>query len=289
MPLLNLDNIINPLSNIANEEEIISKDEFNTLNDSVIKLIKELRFNNSHLDFNNMPLVEGAINNIVGDVDGKFSQVIQSQEALAVRVGDNEKGISQLVITAEGISATVEDLRTNVISQIEQSASEIKLMVTDNQSAISKINVSLKGINSTVADLRSGLSSVEQTASSIKSQVRGLENNISSVEQTADRVSAIVSDGRELAGIIIDSRGIDLIADRINLIGITRLTSSDNSRTYVEIDGSSLNFCSGNSVDFEIRYGDGGHIKMIPHSAKIIFDGTVQFDGQISGLYAKFG
>lgn len=246
MPLLNLDNIINPLSNISNGEENISKDEFNTLNDSVIKLIKELRFNNSHLDFNNMPLVEGAINNIVGDVDGKFSQVIQSQEALAVRVGDNEKGISQLVITADGISATVEDLRV-------------------------------------------GLSSIEQTAGSIKSQVIDLENNISSVEQTADEISAIVSDGRELAGIIIDSIGIDLIADRINLIGITRLTSSDNSRTYVEIDGSSLNFCSGNSVDFEIRYGDGGHIKMIPHSAKIIFDGTVQFDGQISGLYAKFG
>lgn len=244
MGLISFDNVIDPILNLT-DDELTDKERINTLTDSVIKLTKELRYNTSHLDFRNMPLVEGAINNIVGDVDGKYTQIIQDQN-------------------------------------------QIVLQVNNNQSQISNLSITQDRIQSDVVDMNKGMSSISQEVDNITSTVQSLDGQMTSISQDVDEISLIVQNGEQLAGIIIGSSGMNLIAEEINLIGITRVVDKYNTSTYIEMDGKSLGLYSRNSIDFKIDYSDG-HIRFKPYSAKMIMDGTVVFDGNVEGLYARFG
>lgn len=244
MGLISFDNVIDPILNLT-DDELTDKERINTLTDSVIKLTKELRYNTSHLDFRNMPLVEGAINNIVGDVDGKYTQIIQDQE-------------------------------------------KIVLQVNNNQTQISNLSITQNKIQSDVVDINQGMSRISQEVGEITSTVQSLDGRMTSISQDVDEISLIVQNGEQLAGIIIGSSGMNLIAEEINLIGITRVVDKYNTSTYIEMDGRSLGLYSRNSIDFKIDYSDG-HIRFKPYSAKMIMDGTVVFDGNVEGLYARFG
>lgn len=244
MGLISFDNVIDPILNLT-DDELTDKERINTLTDSVIKLTKELRYNTSHLDFRNMPLVEGAINNIVGDVDGKYTQIIQDQN-------------------------------------------QIVLQVNNNQSQISNLSITQDRIQSDVVDMNKGMSSISQEVDNITSTVQSLDGQMTSISQDVNEISLIVQNGEQLAGIIIGSSGMNLIAEEINLIGVTRVVDKYNTSTYIEMDGRSLGLYSRNSVDFKIDYSDG-HIRFKPYSAKMIMDGTVVFDGNVEGLYARFG
>lgn len=265
MGLISFDNVIDPILNLT-DDELTDKERINTLTDSVIKLTKELRYNTSHLDFRNMPLVEGAINNIVGDVDGKYTQIIQDQNQIVLQVNNNQSQISNLSITQDRIQSDVVDMNKGM----------------------SSISQEVDNITSTVQSLDGQMTSISQDVDRITSTVQNLDGEMTSISQDVRSISLVVQDGEELAGIIIDSRGMNLIAEEINLIGVTRVVDKYNTSTYIEMDGRSLGLYSRNSIDFKIDYSDG-HIRFKPYSAKMIMDGTVVFDGNVEGLYARFG
>ena len=271
-----------PTINIP-EEGLKSKETTENILDTLQKYRKELNFLLMNLDLDNMPTIGG----LMGDLEGDYSLISQTVDGIILSVGNVAGDVSALQLQADSISATV----------------------ANNTGDIASLVITAQGIQTQVTDNLGHISTLTQTATSITSQVASLNTEVGSffsqINQLSNEISSIVSftdvTGLQIASKISQSPGaIELIANEIDITGITTIYAPDSSNSYARFDNLSdfYIFSGGNRV-FEVYNGiDYSMIKAFGRDYLSLSDATKRAvaygkwdftSATVNGLTARFG
>ena len=216
-----------------------------------------------NLDLSNMPAVSEVVDGIhsrLDGADGSFSLIDQQLDSITLAVGNAQGDISALSLRADGIDLSVASVSGSV-SALSLRADGIDLVVSNNAGSISALSITVGGISTTVSNQAGQISTINQTVSGIQSTVSShtttLGTHTSQITQLDNEISSVVS-WTDVTGNAVISKitqtatNIGLLADKIDLIGLTRILSSDGtSVTTFDTYG-----------DFYIKYGTNTMFKV---------------------------
>ena len=159
-----------------NINESTSEETMEQILDALIKYRKELNFLLMNLDFQNMPQVGDTvqgINELVGEMDGNFSVIQQTQNGILLATGGD-----------------------GTLASFQVGIGQIKQQVSDNYGNISDVTQQVGGIQSTVSTNTGNISTVTQKADLLATIVVGTTGDISQVVQTDGGIISTVEIGR---------------------------------------------------------------------------------------------
>lgn len=201
---------------------------------------EQLRYVLGHLDEDN--LSEGLKAKI--ESGGMGSEVLQTLDAITLRVAGQDDAMAELRIGLTGISATVQE-QGGAISTLEQTAQGILSTVEQNKNdAASALQQTAERITATVAEVYSTkaelTSTVEQTAGSILSTVADGYTSKTELRQTLGSLTLAVENGETASTLRLLAGETELSSGEITLAGVVtfRDLAEENGRTI--INGSNI-------------------------------------------------
>ena len=127
-------------------------------------LVEQLRYTLHNLDLSNMN--EAAVD----DWENAIT------EPIYIHLEDSDERITQLAITAAGLSARMEDAEGN-ITTLQATATGLAAQITDAEGDIAALQVTADGLSSTVANQAGQISSLQQTVGSFSLSVSNGESS----------------------------------------------------------------------------------------------------------------
>lgn len=196
------------------------EDRMRALEDSTIRLCKEIDFLLMNLDQENVPV----LGEFMKDANGRFSQITQTVSSLDLKVGDVIGDIASINIDIDGIGLQVKDVEGD-ISRIDVDVDGIDLRVKNAEGDISQISTDANGIKLLVTDMQGDISS-----------------NGSLISQNKKEIGLSVKQGEIISSINLSPEEIKLSADRIELDGIARVSGDVYIGDPYESKSHRLNF-----------------------------------------------
>lgn len=245
MPSFNL-----PKPNTYGLPSIDSK--LKSLEDTTIRLVKEINYLLMHLDQENVPV----LGEFMQSTDGRFSEITQSVDDITLRVGNAEGNISQLNLDVDGINASVSNI----------------------QGDVSQLNISIDGINASVSNLEGDVGQLNINVDNINASVSNLEGDFASMEIDVDNISLTVADkvgyNEVISSINLSPEAIVLDANRIDMNGIVRVNQ------YLNIGSASLNDegvirFNDSATIYSSDVGRGNYDALTMSASDVLFDGNV--------------
>lgn len=192
-----------------------SQDEINhELINYLHLLMEQLRYTMGNLgagNFNETALGEIAtgisepIYRRIEDAEGNITQVQVTAKGLTARVESAEGDISVLTQTSDGLVSRVESAEGN-ISSLTQTANGLSSRVTSAEGSISSLNQTSNSLTARVSTAEGNISVLAMSANGLESRVSNAEGNISVLSQTANSISARVGQNE----IAINNLGISM-------------------------------------------------------------------------------
>lgn len=151
------------------------------------------------------------------DLDGLSSRLdgaISAIEQNTAWIQADEDSIAQLIVDANRILASVEDIYGNIaqleitsssistrvsnaegdISTLQQTAQGFDLRVSNAEGDIGELYLTAEWFGTRISDAEGNISTLEQTAESLTSSIEDAEGNISVLQQTATTLTSAISD-----------------------------------------------------------------------------------------------
>lgn len=140
------------------------KEQVTTIQNYMYMLVEQLRYTLHNLDLSNMN--EAAVD----DWENAIT------EPIYIHLEDSDERITQLAITAAGLSARMEDAEGN-ITTLQATATGLAAQITDAEGDIAALQVTADGLSSTVANQAGQISSLQQTVGSFSLSVSNGESS----------------------------------------------------------------------------------------------------------------
>ena len=125
------------------------KEQVTTIQNYMYMLVEQLRYTLHNLDLSNMN--EAAVD----DWENAIT------EPIYIHLEDSDERITQLAITAAGLSARMEDAEGN-ITTLQATATGLAAQITDAEGDIAALQVTADGLSSTVANQAGQISSLSR-------------------------------------------------------------------------------------------------------------------------------
>lgn len=200
---------------------------------------EQLRYVLGHLDEDN--LSEGLKSKI--ESGGMSSELVQTLDAITLRVSGQDDAMSELRVSLGGISATVQE-QGGAITQLEQTAQGLAVTVEQNKNdAASALQQTAESIKTTVAETYSTkeelTSTVEQRAESILSTVSDGYASKSELLETVGALRLTVENGETSSRLTLTAGETKLSSEEIRLEGVVTFLDLETAGATV-INGSNI-------------------------------------------------
>lgn len=200
---------------------------------------EQLRYVLGHLDEDN--LSEGLKSKI--ESGGMSSELVQTLDAITLRVSGQDDAMSELRVSLGGISATVQELG-GAMTQLEQTAQGLAVTVEQNKNdAASALQQTAESIKSTVAATYSTkeelTSTVEQRAESILSTVSDGYARKTELLETVGALRLTVENGETSSRLTLTAGETKLSSEEIRLEGVVTFLDLETAGA-TTINGSNI-------------------------------------------------
>lgn len=181
------------------------KEQVTTIQNYMYMLVEQLRYTLHNLDLSNMN--EAAVD----DWENAITEPIYAY------LEDDDERITQLSITAAGLSARMSDAEGN-ITTLQATSTGLAAQITDAEGDIAALQVTASGLSSTVADQ---------------------QGQITSLIQTVDSFSLSVSNGESSSTIRLEADGTVIDSVRVTFTGAVMFADLEDSGATV-INGDNI-------------------------------------------------
>lgn len=107
---------------------------------------------------------------------------------------DTDSAISQLKITADGLTTKVADTESNV-SSLQLTAKGLQTQVTNNKNDVASLQVKADGIRTDLTNANNDIASVRAKADSLTTSMANANDQISTLQHRADSITSTLSNG----------------------------------------------------------------------------------------------
>ena len=193
------------------------KEQVTTIQNYMYMLVEQLRYTLHNLDLSNMN--EAAVD----DWENAITEPIYAY------LEDDDERITQLSITAAGLSARMSDAEGN-ITTLQATSTGLAAQITDAEGDIAALQVTASGLSTTVANQA---------------------GQISSLQQTVDSFSLSVSNGESSSTIYLYAGGTLIDSARVTFTGMV---------TFVDLEESGATTINGDNITTGTIYADVIHL-----------------------------
>lgn len=218
-----------------------------SLANHVRRIQEELEYRLAHMDSTN-----------ITEIDGDVTDITLGGKPIVNILQDVSGNYSALVQTVNGVSSTV-SMQGESISTLEQTASSIQSTVASQAGQISTLQQTASSLTSRVANTEGNISTLQQTANSLTSQISSLNGNVSTLQQTAKSLTASVADLEDATAtmLMMDSKGVYIVDQAGNQVTIS---GGQIDAKYLEVDAANVSGTLGAGsliLDglLELKYG----------------------------------
>ena len=221
------------------------KEQVTTIQNYMYMLVEQLRYTLHNLDLSNMN--EAAVD----DWENAITEPIYAY------LEDDDERITQLSITAAGLSARMSDAEGN-ITTLQATSTGLAAQITDAEGDIAALQVTASGLSTTVANQA---------------------GQISSLQQTVDSFSLSVSNGESSSTIYLYAGGTLIDSARVTFTGMV---------TFVDLEESGATTINGDNITTGTIYADvihlGGQMDVYRTASGFSLGGYI---GYMSGMSAS--
>ena len=221
------------------------KEQVTTIQNYMYMLVEQLRYTLHNLDLSNMN--EAAVD----DWENAITEPIYAY------LEDDDQRITQLSITAAGLSARMSDAEGN-ITTLQATSTGLAAQITDAEGDIAALQVTASGLSTTVANQA---------------------GQISSLQQTVDSFSLSVSNGESSSTIYLYAGGTLIDSARVTFTGMV---------TFVDLEESGATTINGDNITTGTIYADvihlGGQMDVYRTASGFSLGGYI---GYMSGMSAS--
>lgn len=221
------------------------KEQVTTIQNYMYMLVEQLRYTLHNLDLSNMN--EAAVD----DWENAITEPIYAY------LEDDDQRITQLSITAAGLSARMSDAEGN-ITTLQATSTGLAAQITDAEGDIAALQVTASGLSTTVANQA---------------------GQISSLQQTVDSFSLSVSNGESSSTIYLYAGGTLIDSARVTFTGMV---------TFVDLEESGATTINGDNITTGTIYADvihlGGQMDVYRTASSFSLGGYI---GYMSGMTAS--
>lgn len=221
------------------------KEQVTTIQNYMYMLVEQLRYTLHNLDLSNMN--EAAVD----DWENAITEPIYAY------LEDDDQRITQLSITAAGLSARMSDAEGN-ITTLQATSTGLAAQITDAEGDIAALQVTASGLSTTVANQA---------------------GQISSLQQTVDSFSLSVSNGESSSTIYLYAGGTLIDSARVTFTGMV---------TFVDLEESGATTINGDNITTGTIFADvihlGGQMDVYRTASGFSLGGYI---GYMSGMSAS--
>ena len=204
------------------------KEQVTTIQNYMYMLVEQLRYTLHNLDLSNMN--EAAVD----DWENAIT------EPIYIHLEDSDERITQLAITAAGLSARMEDAEGN-ITTLQATATGLAAQITDAEGDIAALQVTADGLSSTVANQAGQISSLQQTVGSF---------------------SLSVSNGESSSTIYLSANGAVIDSARVTFTGMV---------LFADLETSGATVINGDNITTGTIFADIIHLGgRVPHGQRVL-------------------
>lgn len=221
------------------------KEQVTTIQNYMYMLVEQLRYTLHNLDLSNMNAAA------VDDWENAITEPIYAD------LEDSDERITQLAITAAGLSARMEDAEGN-ITTLQATAEGLSTQITNAEGDIAALQVTASGLSSTVANQA---------------------GQISSLQQTVNSFSLSVSNGSSSSTIYLYAGGALIDSARVTFTGMV---------TFADLEDSGATTINGDNITTGTIFADiihlGGQMDVYRTASGFSLGGYI---GYMSGMTAS--
>lgn len=221
------------------------KEQVTTIQNYMYMLVEQLRYTLHNLDLSNMNQTA------VDEWENTITEPIYAY------LEDDDQRITQLSITAAGLSARMSDAEGN-ITTLQATSTGLAAQITDAEGDIAALQVTADGLSSTVANQA---------------------GQISSLQQTVDSFTLSVNNGESSSTIYLYAGGTLIDSARVTFTGMV---------TFVDLEESGATTINGDNITTGTIYADvihlGGQMDVYRTASGFSLGGYI---GYMSGMSAS--